>query len=133
MGVQAQWNIVTVEENTDSFTFQPSEEINRPKESRFHPTDFGYPGNLSMTSASSKETVPHTAAAVLWKLTLLHVVGTLLFLREKSTSQSLLTVCDCPKDAGNQRESYLSPVDLIVIYCVVDTQLKETGGGHQSL
>lgn len=91
MEVQAQWNIVTVEENTGSFTFQPSEETNKPNESRFHPTDFGYPGNLSVTSASSKETVPHTAAVVLRKLTLLHAVGTLLSLREKSTSRLRLS------------------------------------------
>lgn len=92
MRAQGQWIIVTVEENTGSFTFQPSEETNRPNESRFHAVDFGYPGNLSVTSAVSKETVPHTATTVLRELTLLRVVGTLLFLREKSTSQSLLAV-----------------------------------------
>lgn len=83
MGAQGLWIIVTVEENTGSFTFQLSEETNRPNEFRFHPADFGYPGNLSVPSVSSKETVPHTATAALRKLTLLHVVGTLLFLREK--------------------------------------------------
>ena len=54
-----------MEENTGSFTFQPSEETNRPNEFRFHPVDFGYPGNRGMTSSGRKETATRTASVVL--------------------------------------------------------------------
>lgn len=54
-----------MEENTGSFTFQPSEETNRPNEFRFHPTDFGYPGNRGMTSSGRKETATHMASVTL--------------------------------------------------------------------
>lgn len=56
MGAWGQQSIAIMEENTGSFTFQPSEETNKPNEFRFHSMDFGCPGNWGMTSSSRKET-----------------------------------------------------------------------------
>lgn len=64
MGAQGQWSIAITEENTGSFTFQPSEET-RPNEFRFHPADFGCPGNQGITSSSGKETATCTVSVML--------------------------------------------------------------------
>lgn len=65
MGACGQQSLAFMEENTGSFTFQPSEETNKPNESRFHSLDFGYPGNWGMTSSSRKKTAAPSASVML--------------------------------------------------------------------